>query len=150
LSIELDSVAAGIEVTSETRMIGIRQIEVDFDVDAGGSYTPGQVTAGGLTVLDDTLINGGTTLKIQVTGSANQGVYAVDIAGSIGGLWGDTDCMLRSLEGDVNNDGVFSLMDAAEIKSKVGVPVVPDNIRLDVNLDGVITLDDIPMSYPSP
>ena len=56
---------------------------------------------------------------------------------------GDADCLVRGLAGDTNGDGFANLTDMAQVKSKDGQPVVPDNIRFDVNLDGAINLTDM-------
>ena len=61
-------------------------------------------------------------------------------------LAGDTDCLVRVLAGDVNSengDGYTNLTDMAQIRSKDGQPVMPDNVRFDVNFDGAINLTDM-------
>ena len=45
--------------------------------------------------------------------------------------------------GDVNGDGFTNLTDMSFLKSKDGVPIVPDNVRFDLNVDGSINLTDM-------
>ena len=60
-------------------------------------------------------------------------------------LSGDTDCDVRGLVGDVNNDGSTNLMDAARVKGKNRVPVTTANAPDDANTDGEINLIDYAM-----
>ncbi len=149
LPIVLDAAATGIQVVSETRRDGIQQIEVDFDSDVSGTYTPGVVaedlTHGGtIPATGESLIHNGTTLVIEFAGGLPvQTCYRIDLAPNIPDLTGDTDCMVRGLEGDTNGDNWTDLIDMAQIKSENGSPVAGADVRLDVNLDGNIDLIDM-------
>ena len=72
--------------------------------------------------------------------------YAIDLAGHIPDLTGDTDCQLRRLAGDVNGDGNTNLIDMAFVKSQNGSPAAGDDVRFDLNCDGNINLIDMAMA----
>lgn len=143
LAIALDaSATSGGTATSEPRRFGVMQIEVDFDVDVTSCYTAGQVSAGGLTVTNDQLINGGTTLQIDVTGSADESCYLIDISNSVAGIINDADCYVATLEADSNNDNAANFIDVSQVKSLAGQPAA-NNPRADYNTDGSIDFIDV-------
>ena len=156
LPIELDASATGSAVVAETRRYGIQQIEVDFSepvqlvggaalqaVDAN-SGTPYPVDASSFT-------NGNKTLVMYWNAGVlpDQVCYRIDLAGAIENmvgvpLGGDTDCMVRALVGDTNNDQFTNLTDMAQVKSKDGQDPSPDGkAKFDVNVDGSINLTDM-------
>jgi hypothetical protein len=154
LAIQLNPAAvSGPAVVSETRNGGIQLIEVDFDqpvvlvnpggitvIDAGGiPYMPS-----GVSMVD------ADTLAIAFSPGVlpDQKCYTIDLDScvqSVAGLLlsGDTDCRVRGLVGDVNNDEKTNLIDMAYTKSKNGQPVLPGNIPFDVNTDGNVNLIDM-------
>ncbi len=146
LAIELDPTAAGGVVVSETRRGGVQKIAVDFDRDVSMNYVPGGVVliCGGATVIGESLVNGGTTLEIDIGGSTDETCCMIDVGASVECLVGDSDCMVRILTGDTNNDGCTNLIDMAYTKSMNGAdPMVPGNAGFDVNVDGYINLIDM-------
>lgn len=146
LAIPLNSAAAAGSYTTETRIGGVQQIVVDFDQDITARYTPGQVTVNNGLALngEPTVINGGTSLQINVTGAANRFCYVVDIAGAVTGLAAgqDTNCGIQVLEGDVTGEGNTDLTDVAQIKMRNAQSVLT-NIKYDINCDGNIDLTDV-------
>jgi len=146
LAIPLDPAAAPNVATVETRKDGVQKILVDFNGDISGSYQSGHIAlTGGLTLVDETPINGGQTLQITVGNSVNASCYGIDITGAVHLVAGqDPTCVLRVLVGDVNDigDGQVNLADMAFVKSQFGVPgsMAP---RFDVNCDGAINLADM-------
>jgi hypothetical protein len=142
--IALDPAAVGGNVSTETRNGGVQKIVVDFDGDVSGSYEEGHISlTGGLTLVDENLINGNQSLEIIVSGSTNGSCYVIDITGAVLLAAGqDPNCAVRVLEGDVNNDGTTNLIDMAFVKSKNG-QVLGGNERFDVNCDGAVNLIDM-------
>lgn len=143
LAISLDATAemSG-SATTEPRRDGVQKIVVDFDGDAGASYTPGQVAVtGGLTVVGEALVNSGTRLEIEFAGSADGGCYAIDISASVA-VDGDADCLVASLEGDTNNDQDANFIDLSQVKSLAGQSAT-SNPRADYNTDGDINFIDV-------
>ncbi len=149
LGIELDPAASGSAVVSETRQGGIQKIEVDFDGYIAhlpmGTIEAENLTHGGtIEASSQYTINSGMTLVVEFdAGLPDQACYRINLAGDVLGLKGDTDCLVKGLAGDTNGDNYTDLIDMAQVKSKNGQPVVPDNIRFDVNLDGHIDLIDM-------
>jgi hypothetical protein len=160
LPIYLDPAAIGEGVISETRRYGIQQIQVDFsepvqivagavlqaiDVNDG---TPYPVTAWSLANGDHTLVMNWIYPGDPATGLPDERCYRIDLQGCIANLagiplGGDTDCMVRGLVGDTNNDEKTNLIDMAQTKSRNGKPLFGSDIRFDVNLDGSINLIDM-------
>ncbi|MGQ9650719.1 MAG: DUF7901 domain-containing protein [Phycisphaerae bacterium] len=155
LAIDLDPSATGVSVKSEARRNGIQLIEVDFDQavvltnpggitvtdwPGGGSYIPTSVTM----VDADTLAIG-----FAVGLLPDRNCYRIDLDSCVQSpaglpLAGDTDCWVRALVGDVNNDGRVSTTDIAFVKSRIGQsPALPGNARFDINTDGNISTTDI-------
>lgn len=156
LAIPLDPAARCSAVVSETRRYGIQRIEVDFDTlltrfDLVGTVNAVDTATGTNYPADQEIIltATGSTLVLDFTGGLPDGglpdeqCYRIDLKDNILCLLDDTDCLVRGLAGDVNNDGSTNLTDMAFTKSKNGQPVLPDNIRFDVNLDGSINLTDM-------
>lgn len=128
--------------TTEPRRDGVQKIAVDFDADVSASYTAGQIVlTGGLALVSESLVNGGTRLEIEVTGSVDHGCYSIDISASVS-VTGDTDCLVAAQEGDVNDDQNTNFIDVSLGKSLVGQPATV-NVRADFNVDGNLNFIDV-------
>ena len=157
LAIPLDPGRTGTEPdgpSAETRNGGIQRIEVDFDlpVRLAPEATIGIEDATTGTVYPATsaeLVNGDKMLAITFDPGVlpTEACYVLDLAGTVEAFPGvslgdDTDCMVRSLVGDVNVDGSTNNTDKSWVASLNGHPAWPDYIRFDVNLDGQINNTD--------
>lgn len=152
--------------TVETRSGGIRRIEVDFDqaVQLTGNVTVTGVghTAGvpkppvNYAASQLSLADADRRLVIEFNAGVlpDQTCYTINVAAAVVAAAaphpppaGDTDCLVRSLTGDPNNDGSVDTIDVAFMRNRDGQPVLPDNIRFDVNMDGVINSLDCRVVY---
>jgi len=133
--------------TSEPRLGGIQHILVEFDeaVEAAdGSLDPGDVLVTGHVPASVSLDGSGTLLDIRFNENdlPDGQRYTIDLTGRFRTLsdgqliLGNTDCQVRSLEGDSNGTGEVDLMDLVEIIRQHGNPVVEANGRQDLNTDG--------------
>ena len=132
------------DVTTESRALAsdggagsAMLIEVDFDSDITACLAGDATVTGGATVSSQALINGGTTLQINLAGVADQVCYSIDLSTAVNNLTGVVSCSVATLNGDSNDDQVVSSFDRAEIKAAGGTPVTIANARVDVNSDGV-------------
>ena len=110
LGIALDPAATSDPyVAVETRVGGVRKIEVDFN-EPVASVT-GTIEATGerfMPVAADsaTLTNANMTLEIMFNnGLPNEDCWTIDLAGHIPYLTGDTDCRVKALTGDIDRAG---------------------------------------------
>ena len=148
LSIELDPAATGLHAFSEPRNGGVRRIDVDFDrvIQLAPQATFEAVDTGsetGYPASGVSLDNGDMTLVIEFeSGLPDETCYRIDLAGKVVGLAGDTDCLVSGLVGDTSCDLATNNTDKSQVASKNGYSPFPDNIRLDVNLDGMINNTD--------
>ena len=154
LAIELDaSVTPDPDVTVETRVGGVRKIEVDFN-DPVAQVT-GTIQATGerfMPVVADsaTLTNGGQTLEILFNnGLPNEDCWTIDLAGHIPYLTGDTDCRVKALTGDIDRGGAgmgtITIGDAIAVNQHYNGhnPCTgPDAVQADVDCNGTITIGD--------
>jgi hypothetical protein len=152
LSIPLDPTATGngrTGPTVETRRDGIRQVEVDFDRaiqlnQASGIVAEDMMVGMTYPATSVSLANGNTTLIIKFAdGLPDKACYRIDLADHIVNLAGDSDCLIRSLVGDVNGGGTVTSADVTYVKSKIGEDVFPDNICFDVNVGLSINSADL-------
>lgn len=149
LYIRLDPLATGNSVVSETRSGGVRRLEIEFSEDITGLLTGSveveDLTNGGFVVPDSqALVDGGTLLVLQFDdGLPDEACYRVDLSAYVPGISGDPDCGFRVLAGDVIAISKTNFIDVSYLKSKISESVLPDNIRLDLNLDGLINMTDV-------
>lgn len=130
----------------ETRLGGIQMIEVEFD----RPVTLAEPTAISVTDGIDNYVPDATSLVsdnlLQMTfagGLPEQKCYTIGLDGAIQDLSGDFDCMIRSLVGDVNGDGIVNEDDTMLLQQLYGQPVDPNNAQCDLNLDGFINPNDL-------
>lgn len=156
LAIKVDaSATTGQQITTEPRQGGIQKIVIDITGPQDGELElQGQVTAvevGGAgfayPVAEQTLTHDdgdSYTLVLQwPEGLPDQQCYRIDLGANIACLKGDTDCLIRSLTGDVTGDGIADAGDLLVAKSRISQPVMPDNIAYDVNIDGTLNAADV-------
>jgi len=156
LAIKLDPLATDGSVISESRVGGIRLIEVDFDQavvltnpggitvtdwPGGGSYVPTSVSM----VDADTLAIGFAAGLLP-----DMNCYRIDLDTCVQSpaglpLAGDTDCWVRALIGDVNFSGDVSTGDMGIVKLRATLmqPVTNANCSGDVNCSGDFTTGDM-------
>lgn len=150
LDILIDTVAVGNAwegPAAESRSGGIQIIEADFMspvvlldpeavtvTDGVDDYIPDSVE-----LTDDDSI-----LRITFAPGAlpDETCYTIDISGAIEDLQSDAGCMIRALVGDVDFNGVVDEDDVDAVNDNWGNADVT-NAQFDVNLDGVINLDDM-------
>ena len=139
LPIDLDPAAAGVYAVSETRRGGVQRVEIDFDkaTSVNGVIEAEDLTyGGGIAASDQYLVNGDRTLVIEFADGLPDGSCCrIDLAGRIADLAGDTDCRVRCVEGDTNDDGVTNNTDKSQVASLNGTSA-EDGPRFDVNVDG--------------
>jgi hypothetical protein len=153
---------------SEPRLAGIRHIRAMFSEEvkaADGVLDLNDVAVTGWDGVNPaayyqpsrvTLSDGDRSLEIyfdpssgQISPLSNQMRYTFELAGRLVGKWtdlpiaGDTNCQVRALVGDANNDGSVNLIDVGIVKAKVNTPVTSAVARYDLNLDGAINLIDL-------
>lgn len=156
LPIVLNPTATNGQVISESRRNGIQLIQVDFDqpvvlVNPAGITV---VDAGGGVYATAAVMSDPDTLDITFPPGAlpNLKCYRIDLDACVQNsagqpLAGDTDCWVRGLTADVNNDGSVTISDTNFIRSKNGAnPAIPGNARFDLNTDGAITISDSNMA----
>ena len=134
----------GAAVVTEPRVGGLQKVLVDFDADVTSQYALGRVVVDvGLTVTGESLIDNGTTLVIELSGSTDATCCTIDVSACVASLVGDSDFMVRILAGDVNSDGVVSNSDMIAVRVRRGQSVTEDTCRYDVTCDGVIGNSDM-------
>jgi len=157
LAIELDASASGAAVVSESRRDGVQKIEIDITASASVSLTAtiqaedttvggggGLTAATSQTVID----NGGGSYTVVAQWTAglllDEHCYKIDLAGKVDcDLTGDTDCSVRVLEGDTNDNTDTNLIDFAQVKSLNGTDAAAAGMaRFDVTCDGDVNLID--------
>jgi hypothetical protein len=133
-SIVLNQAASsGTDMTSEPRQGGIRKIQVDFDRNVSMFAPPAAVGSDANTY---PAVSAGMidpdTLEIDFgPGLPNGLCYTIDLAGLVFDddyglfLGGDTDCVIRGLQGDANPTapGIVSLSDSLLVKARTGTSV---------------------------
>lgn len=143
--------------TIEPRQNGVQRIEVDFSGPVALSANPtagvtvtGRTTTSGVlggsmnyTPIAVTLADADTIAIQLVPGQLpDQTCYTITLGAVITQpLTGDTDCMLRALEGDTMGDGRVNLSDAVSAKARIGQSV-PATVAFDLDLSGAIDMQD--------
>jgi hypothetical protein len=135
--------------TTEPRRDGVQQILVDFSKDVGptgsNTYQPGHIAiSNDLVVENESLVNGGQTLQINVSNCQDGFCYTIDIAGAVSDLapTESTVCGVQVLAGDVNGSGTLTATDISFVKTKVGQSI-DGNEKFDINCSGTITATDM-------
>jgi len=167
LAIELDPAAGGSSVVSETRLDGIRRIEVDLtaigDPALVGTIEAEDLTNGGSIPASwqELADNGGGSYTLAAEWLPgllpDQACYRIDLTGRFGcPITGDPDCLVRALIGDTSGnppapgypDGFTNLIDANAVYNLNSVvPIPPERARFDLNTDGVVNLIDYNAVY---
>ncbi len=83
------------------------------------------------------------TMRLTLNNVPDEASYRITISDGaiVEPLTGDTDCMIRSLVGDVDGDGQVSMADVRLIQSYVGQPASA-HPSFDLDLDGAINAAD--------
>jgi subtilisin family serine protease len=139
--------------TVEPRQYGIQKVEVDFNhpIQITGMIEAEDVATNTMYSAASVSIVNGSTLVVQFNSGVlpDRKCYRINLAGKVGSdpeglaMAGDTDCLIRSLTGDVNGDGATDLADMNSVKSELGVPVTAETANFDVTVDGMITKSDL-------
>ena len=104
------------------------------------SVTPGQ--SGAARLAGAPIVNG-KRITLNLTGVTNQQVLTVNLTGISDGLVSsDVAIPIGILAGDTNADRLVNARDVSRTKSASGKLVSRTNFTIDVNLDGLINLDD--------
>ncbi len=141
--------------TVETRSGGIQWIGVTFDTPISLAPSPSvSVTSsiGDKSSLAALSVDGPQSLKIAFAPGdlPDQACYTVDIAGAVRNPaslapTGDTNCMIRALEGDTTGDGIVNLSDVINTWVHIGANFAT-NPAYDMNLSAT-TIDAADMLF---
>ncbi len=125
--------------TTEPRLGGIEDIEVVFNrpivlIDSVRTLQGNTEHVGTVIALDPRRV-----LIEFVPGTVpDQAMYLLDLDGLVEDLVGDTQYVIGSLTGDADGSGLVDSGDVDLINIHLGEPVDGDNLRLDLDLDGII------------
>ncbi len=151
LGIDMPGAAAGAATGTDPRSGGANRIAIRFTRPSELVDVPRVEDSLGnlITITDYRTLESGYALELlfdEPLGS--EGCYRIELAQAVVSLTdrtplrGDTDCMIRILEGDLDSSGRVDGVDAALLSERIGLAVAPALARFDLNADGSIDAHD--------
>ena len=103
--------------------------------------TGNATVTGGTGTVSGSPVFSGNTMTVNLTGVTDAQTLTVTLSGVTDEflqVLPDTAVSANMLIGDTNGNGIVNLLDVAQTKGQIGLPVTSANFRTDVNASGTI------------